>query len=43
MKQKAQRLEFEDAQKLRDTISSLRALSEKQSVRDIVTGDFDVF
>ena len=43
MQQKAKNLEFEDATKIKATIESLKWLSEKQKVRDIVEGSIDVF
>lgn len=43
MRNKAKNLEFEDAQKIKDTISLLRSLYEKQSVRDLIQWNIDAF
>lgn len=43
MREKAKHLLFEDAAKIKVTIESLKWLSEKQKVRDIVEGNIDVF
>lgn len=43
MRNKAKNLEFEDAQKIKETLGLLKSLYEKQSVRDILQGDSDVF
>jgi excinuclease ABC subunit C len=42
MRLRAQNQEFEKAQGIRDTITALRWLHERQSVRDIVDGDIDI-
>lgn len=42
MKLRAQNQEFEKAQEIRDTITALKWLHERQSVRDIVDGDIDI-
>jgi excinuclease ABC subunit C len=43
MHEKAKNLEFEKAQEIKEMIESLKWLSEKQKVRDIVEGDIDIF
>lgn len=43
MKEKAREFKFEEAQKLKETIESLRGLHARQKVRDMVDGDIDVF
>ena len=43
MKSKAQNLEFEEAQKIKETIEALKWLHERQKVRDILEGNVDVF
>lgn len=43
MKQKAKDMKFEEAAKVRETIRALRILHERQSVRDVVEGDIDIF
>lgn len=43
MRQKARNLDFEWAQQMKETIESLQWLHERQTVRDIVEGDVDVF
>ncbi|MBX9809797.1 excinuclease ABC subunit UvrC [Candidatus Gracilibacteria bacterium] len=42
MRQKASEYEFEEAQKIKETIAALRGLHERQSVRDFVDGDLDI-
>jgi excinuclease ABC subunit C len=42
MRQKASQYEFEEAQKIKETIAALRGLHERQSVRDFVDGDLDI-
>lgn len=43
MREKAKIFEFEEAQKIKETLESLRGLYERQKVRDIVEGDIDIF
>ena len=43
MKSKAQNLEFEEAQKIKETIEALKWLHERQKVRDILEWNVDVF
>ncbi len=43
MKEKAREHKFEEAQKLKEIIESLRGLHARQKVRDMVDGDIDVF
>jgi excinuclease ABC subunit C len=43
MKQKAKEMKFEEAAKIREILRALHILHERQSVRDIVDGDIDVF
>lgn len=43
MREKSKEMKFEEAAKIRDTLISLRNLHEKQNVRDIVEGSYDVF
>ena len=43
MHEKAKNLEFEKAQEIKEMIESLKWLSEKQKVRDIVEWDIDIF
>lgn len=43
MRVKSKNLEFEEALKIKETIEALRGLWEKQSVRDIIDGNVDVF
>ncbi len=43
MREKAKIFEFEEAQKIKETLESLKGLYERQKVRDIVEGDIDIF
>jgi excinuclease ABC subunit C len=42
MRERATNHEFEKAQEIKDTITALRGLHERQSVRDFVDGDLDI-
>ncbi len=42
MRERAHDLDFEEAQKIKETITALRWLHERQKVRDIVDGDIDI-
>ncbi|MBC7498587.1 excinuclease ABC subunit C [Candidatus Gracilibacteria bacterium] len=42
MRSRAENQEFEEAQSIKETITALRGLHERQKVRDIVDGDIDV-
>jgi excinuclease ABC subunit C len=42
MYKKAKNFEFEEAQKIKETLEALQSLSEKQKVRDIVDGNIDI-
>lgn len=43
MQKKAHNLEFEDAQKIKETLEALKWLHERQKVRDILEGNVDIF
>lgn len=43
MKEKAMNYEFEEAQKIKETLIALNGLHEKQKVQDLVDGDIDIF
>jgi excinuclease ABC subunit C len=43
MQSKAKNLEFEEAQEIKETIEALRWLHERQTVRDIIDGDVDIY
>lgn len=43
MREKAKIFEFEEAQKIKETLEALKGLYERQKVRDIVEGDIDIF
>ena len=43
MRHYAREFQFEEAQKVKDTIWVLRSLHERQKVRDMIDGDVDVF
>ncbi|MBC7503551.1 excinuclease ABC subunit UvrC [Candidatus Gracilibacteria bacterium] len=42
MREKAKVFDFEEAQKIKETLIALRGLHERQKVRDIVDGDIDI-
>ena len=42
MRSRAEHQEFEEAQRIKETITALRGLHERQKVRDIVDGDIDI-
>ena len=42
MKEHAKHLEFEEAQKIKQTIDALRGLHERQKVRDLPGGEMDI-
>jgi excinuclease ABC subunit C len=39
---KAKNMEFEEAKKIKDTLAALKSMYEKQTVRDVVGGDYDI-
>lgn len=43
MKERAKNLEFEEAQKIKDRLAAVRALSEKQIARNSIAGNADAF
>lgn len=43
MRERAKNLEFEEAQKIKERLTAVRALSEKQIARNSVTDEADVF
>ncbi|MDD2694250.1 MAG: excinuclease ABC subunit UvrC [Candidatus Gracilibacteria bacterium] len=43
MIEKSRNLQFEDAQKIKETLEALKGLHERQKVRDILEGNVDVF
>lgn len=43
MMEKSRNLQFEDAQKIKETLEALKWLHEQQKVRDILEGNVDVF